>query len=101
MKTNESLGKKAGNSITKFFVSLLMFIILIAITVFVMGVAVLEFINFDMDTPMALGLGVGLSLIYAVIIYAIPYLRNMSSVKWFAICALGGALWWAYLLLTH
>jgi len=101
MKTNESLGKKSANGVTNFFVGLLMFLILIAITLFVLGVAVLEFLNFNMGTPTALGLGIGLSVIYAVIVFAIPYLRKMSTVKWFAICALGDAAWWAYLLLTQ
>ena len=40
MTTNDSLGKKATKSLGKFFVGLLMFIILVAITLFVMGVAV-------------------------------------------------------------
>jgi len=101
MTTNDSLGKKATKGIRNFFVGLLMFIILVAITLFVMGVAVFEFINSNMETPVALRLGICLSVIYAIIVFVIPYLRKMNSVKWFAICALGDAAWWAYLLFTN
>jgi hypothetical protein len=101
MTTNDSLGKKAANGLIKFFVGLLMFIILSAITLFVMGVAVFEFLDSNMETPVALTMGVVLSLIYAIIVFVIPYLRNISSVKWFAFCALGDAAWWAYLLFTN
>ena len=54
-----------------------------------------------MDTPVALTMGIVLSLIYAIVVFLIPYLRKMSTVKWFAICALGDAAWWAYLLFTN
>ena len=66
-----------------------------------MGVSVFEFINSDMDTPVALGLGIALSLVYAIIIFIIPYLRKIGSVKWFAYIAIGDAIWWAYLLFTN
>ena len=98
--TNESLEKKAAKGVGKFFVGLLMFIILLAITIFVMGAAVFEFFHSNIDTPVALGLGIALSLVYAIIVFVIPYLRKMGTVKWFAICALGDAAWWAYLLFT-
>ena len=101
MTTNDSLGTKAAKGLGKFFVGLLMFIILVAITLFVLGAAVFEFIESDMDTPVALGLGIGLSVVYAIIVFVIPYLRKIGTVKWFAICALGDAAWWAYLLFTN
>jgi len=97
----DSTGKKIGKGIAKFFVALLMFIILIGITLFVVGVAIAEFINSDMDTPVALTLGIILSVIYAIVVFAVPYLRKMkNSCRWFAILALGDAAWWAYLLIT-
>lgn len=101
MTANDSLGKKAAKGLGKFFVGLLMFIILVAITLFVMGVAVFEFLDSDMDTPVALTTGIVLSVIYAIVVFVIPYLRKMGTVKWFAICALGDAAWWAYLLFTN
>ena len=99
--TNDSSGKKAAKGLGRFFVGLFMFIILTAITVFVLGVSVFEFITSDMDTPVALTLGIVLSLIYAIIVFIIPYLRKIGTVKWFAFLALGDAAWWAYLLFTN
>ena len=101
MTTHDSLGKKAAKGLGNFFVGMLMFIVLLAITLFVMGVAVFEFLDSNMDTPVALTIGIVLSLIYAIIVFVIPYFRAMGTVKWFAICALGDAAWWAYLLLTN
>lgn len=101
MSTAESLGSKAASGIGKFFIGILMFIILVAITIFVMGAAVFELINSSMDTPVALGLGIALSVIYAIVIFTIPYLRKIGTVKWFAICAIGDAVCWAYLLFTN
>ena len=100
MSSDESLGKKTAKGIGKFFVGLLMFIILVAITLLVLGMAVFEFIETDMDTPVALGIGIGLSVLYAIIVFAIPYIRKIGIVKWWAILALGDAAWWAYLLFT-
>jgi hypothetical protein len=100
MSSDESLGKKAASGFAKFLVALVMFIILVAITVFVLGVAVFEFINSNIATPKALITGIVLSVIYAVIVFVVPYLRKIDSVKWFAFCALGDAAWWAYLLIT-
>lgn len=101
MSSDESLGKKAAKGIGKFFIGLLMFIILAAITVLVLGIAVFEFIYTDLDTPVALGIGIGLSVLYAIIVFAIPYLRKMGIVKWWAILALGDTAWWTYLLFTY
>lgn len=100
MSTNDSLGKKTANGLSKFFVGLLMFIILLAITLFVMGAAVFEFFNSNIETPVALTAGIVLSIIYAVIVFVIPYLRNINTIKWFAIGAIGDAAWWTYILLT-
>jgi uncharacterized membrane protein len=101
MASDVSIGKRAARGTVKFFVGLLMLIILIAITVLVLGMAVFEFIESDIDTPVALGVGIGLSVVYAIVVFAIPYLRKMSIVKWWAILALLDAAWWAYLLITN
>lgn len=101
MTANDSLGKKTAKGLRKFFVGLVMFIILVAITFFVMAVAFFEFLNLNMGTPLALTIGIVLSVIYAIVVFVIPYLRKMRTVKWFAICALVDAAWWAYLLFTN
>ena len=100
MSSEESLGKKAAGGFARFLVALVMFIVLVAITIFVLGVAVFEFIDSNIKTPKALITGIVLSLLYAIIIFVVPYLRKIDSVKWFAFCALGDAAWWAYLLIT-
>lgn len=101
MSSNDTITQKASKGFTKFLVGLLMFIILVAISLFVMGVAIFEFLDSNIDTPVALTLGIILSVIYAIIVYIIPYLRKIGSVRWFALCALGDAAWWIYLLATN
>jgi len=100
-KKEESTGKAIAKGTGKFFVALLMLIILLAINLFVIGIAVVEFIEFDMDTPMALTVGIVLSLIYAAVIFIIPYLRHMKNTcRWWAWLAIGDAIWWGYLLIS-
>ena len=101
MESESSLGKKAAKGLGKFFVGLLMFVILIAITLVVMGIAVFEFIYIDLDYTVALAIGIGLSLIYAIVVFAVPYLRKMALVKFWAILAILDAAYWAYLIFTY
>lgn len=99
---NESVGKKIGKGLGRFFVGLLMLIILLAINLLVIGIAIFEFISIDMDTPIALIVGIVLSLIYAAVVYLIPYLRSMKNTcRWWAWCAIGDAIWWGYLLISN
>ena len=101
MSNKETLGKQAASGLLRFIVGLIMFLILAGITFLVMGAAVFEFIHMNMKTPAALTLGIVASLIYALIVYLIPYLRKIGTVRWFAYCALMDAAWWAYLLFTE
>lgn len=97
----DSFGKKLGKGTGKFFVGLIMFLIIIAINLLVIGIAVFEFIELDMDTPIALTVGIVLSVIYAIVVFAIPYLRSMkNSCRWWAWLAIGDAIWWGYLLIS-
>ncbi len=101
MSANDSSAKKGPSGFAKFITALVMFLIILIINAFVIGVAIVEALNLKMKTPVALTLGIVLSLAYALIIYIIPYLRRIKSVNWFAYCALGDAAWWAYLLFTN
>lgn len=97
----DSSGKTIGKGALKFLVGLIMFLILLAINLLVLGIAVFEFIESDMDTPIALTIGIVLSLVYAIVVYAIPYLRSMKNTcRWWAWLAIGDAIWWGYLLIT-
>ena len=97
----KKIGKRIASGAGKFFVGLMMFLILIAINLLVIGIAVFEFFEFNIDTPVALTIGIVLSLIYAAVVFIIPYLRSMkNSCRWWAWCAIGDAIWWAYLLIT-
>jgi uncharacterized BrkB/YihY/UPF0761 family membrane protein len=94
-------GKKLGKGTGKFFVGLLMLLILIAINLLVIGIAVFEFFETDIDTPVALTVGIVLSLIYAIVVFVIPYLRSMKNTcRWWAWLAIGDAIWWGYLLIS-
>lgn len=96
--SKEEKTKKEASGFSKVITILIMFILLAAITIFVFGVAVLEVLNLNIETPIALVSGIILSVVYAIIVYAIPYLKGIGLVKWFAICALFDAAWWIYLL---
>ena len=100
MSENVSLNEKKSNGVVKFFVGFFMLLIAIAINVLVIGMGIFEFINSDMDTPVTLAIGVALSVVYALIIFVIPYLRRMGFVKSLAFLALGDAAWWIYLLIA-
>lgn len=41
-------------------------------------------------------LGIGLSVIFALLVFIIPYFRRNGYIKWLAWAALGDAAWWTY-----
>lgn len=44
-------------------------------------------------------LGIGLSVVFALVVFCVPYLRRNSYIKWLAWMALGDAAWWAYMII--
>lgn len=98
--TENSITKSTAKGIGRFISGLIMFLILVGITFVVLGVAVFEFIHLDMEAKGALTIGIVLSIIYALLVFIIPYFRKSPTVRWFAYCALGDAIWWIYLLIS-
>ena len=41
-------------------------------------------------------LGIGLSVIFALLVFIIPYFRRNGYIRWLAWLALGDAAWWTY-----
>ena len=41
-------------------------------------------------------LGIGLSVVFALLVFIIPYFRRNAYIRWLAFAALGDAAWWAY-----
>lgn len=45
-------------------------------------------------------LGIGLSLLFALLVFIIPYYRRNGYIRWLAWMALGDAAWWTYTMIT-
>lgn len=86
----------AGKGLLKFIVGLICYLVAIAINLLVFLVT---FGTLDVDFAMLLGAGV--SIVFALIIFIVPFLRKMKSVKWLAWVALGDAAWWIYNIITN
>ena len=41
-------------------------------------------------------LGIGLSVIFALLVFIIPFFRRNAYIRWLALATLGDAAWWAY-----
>lgn len=93
--TAGSVAKGAGSGLLKFIVGLICYLVAIAINVMVVLVALG---TFDGDT--ALIIGIVASIIFALLIYIVPYLRNMKGVRWLAWLAVCDAAYWIYTLIT-
>lgn len=93
--TAGSVAKSAGKGFLKFIVGLICYLIAIAINVMVALVAFGTW-----NDVAALFIGVVASIIFALLIFIIPFLRHMKSVKWLAWLALGDAVYWICLLVS-
>ncbi|HAB89935.1 MAG TPA: hypothetical protein DCF84_05305 [Bacteroidetes bacterium] len=96
---SDSIGKKAAKGLGNFALGIVMFLVLVLIMFMVMGLAVLDFLSWDLNATTALLFGIVASLAYAAAVFFVPVLRKNSAIRWFGICAVGDALWWAYLLM--
>ena len=41
-------------------------------------------------------IGIGLSVVFALLVFIIPFFRRNAYIRWLAFAALGDAAWWAY-----
>ena len=44
--------------------------------------------------------GIGLSVVFALLVFIIPFFRRNAYIRWLAFAALVDAAWWAYTLLA-
>ena len=93
--TAGSAAKGAGKGLLKFIVGLICYLVAIAINLMVVLVTIGTWDGYG-----ALIIGIAASVIFALLIFIIPFLRHMKSVKWLAWLALGDAAWWVYLLVS-
>lgn len=86
---SEKKEKKAAGCFTEFIFYLL------AIVVALISIAMIVYGAFT-DNPGVELLGIGLSVVFALLIFIIPYFRRNRYIRWLAWLALGDAAWWAY-----
>lgn len=91
-----SVAKSAGKGLVKFIVGFICYLVAIAINLMVVLVAI-----GTLDPEVAMIVGIIASVVFALLIFIIPFLRHMSAVKWLAWLALGDAAWWIYLIVTE
>ena len=85
---SEKKEKKAG-CLTEFIFYLLAVVVgLVSIALVIMG-AISGKAGIEI-------LGIGLSVVFALLVFIIPYLRRNGYIRWLAWLALGDAAWWAY-----
>ena len=84
--------KSAGCLVEFLFYLIALFVGLISIGLVVMGAL-------SAKGPIAF-LGIGLSVVFAIVVFCVPYLRRNSYIKWLAWLALGDAIWWAFMIVA-
>ena len=85
---SEKKEKKAG-CLTEFIFYLLAVVVALASFALVLGGV------FTGNEGPAL-LGIGLSVVFALLVFIIPFFRRNAYIRWLALAALGDAAWWAY-----
>ncbi len=94
-----------GGHLLRFFISLIWVIVSVGIgmagVLFMMGGTIASF--FGSDSSVALyAMGIGLSLVFALVTFLVPYLRKKGSMtRWCGWLAFCDAAWWIYLLISE
>lgn len=89
-KTNEK--GKAG-SFFEFIFYLLAVVVALASFALVLGGAL------SGKGPLAI-FGIVLSVVFALLVFIIPFFRRNAYIRWLALAALGDAAWWAYTMIA-
>lgn len=90
---SETKRKKSAGCLTEFIFYLL------AVAVGVISIALVVFGAISGKRGLEF-LGIGLSVIFALLVFLIPYYRRNSYIKWLAFAALGDAAWWTYTMIA-
>ena len=86
---SEKKGKKAAGCLSEFIFFLL------AVVVGLISIALVVFGAISGNQGLEV-LGIGLSVIFALLVFIIPYFRRNGYIRWLAWLALGDAAWWIY-----
>ena len=86
---SEKKEKKAAGCLSEFIFFLL------AVAVGLISIALVVFGAISGNQGLEV-LGIGLSVIFALLVFIIPYFRRNGSIRWLAWLALGDAAWWTY-----
>ena len=68
---------------------------LLAVVVGLISIALVVFGAFSGDQGIEF-MGIGLSVVFALLVFIIPYFRRNGYIRWLAWAALGDAAWWTY-----
>ncbi len=86
---SEQKGKKAAGCLSEFIFYLL------AVAVGLISIALVVFGAISGNQGLEV-LGIGLSVVFALLVFIIPYFRRNGYIRWLAWLALGDAAWWTY-----
>jgi len=86
---SEKKEKKAAGCLSEFIFYLL------AVVVLLISISLVIFGAMSGNQGLEL-LGIGLSVVFALLVFIIPYFRRNGYIRWLAWAALGDAAWWAY-----
>lgn len=90
---SEKKEKKAAGCLSEFIFFLL------AVVVGLISIALVVFGAFSGKQGLEV-LGIGLSVIFALLVFIIPYFRRNGYIRWLAWLALGDAAWWTYTMIA-
>ena len=86
---SEQKEKKAAGCLSEFIFYLL------AVAVGLISIALVVFGAISGNQGLEV-LGIGLSVVFALLVFIIPYFRRNGYIRWLAWLALGDAAWWTY-----
>ena len=72
---------------------------LLAVVVGLISIALVVYGAISGETGIEV-LGIALSVIFALLVFIIPYFRRNGYIRWLAWLALGDAAWWTYTMLA-
>ena len=86
---SETKEKKAAGCLSEFIFFLL------AVVVGLISIALVIYGAISGNQGLEI-LGIGLSAVFALLVFIIPYFRRNGYIRWLAWLALGDAAWWTY-----
>lgn len=91
---SEKKEKKAAGCLSEFIFFLL------AVAVGLISIALVVYGAISGNQGLEI-LGIGLSAVFALLVFIIPYFRRNGYIRWLAWLALGDAAWWTYTMFAE